>query len=215
MGYIHTISIGANDPHLIEPALFATAGGTDVALTAGISNFSLFSGAYVNVKVGEVGANATLNVNNTGAIDIYYNGATINANTLSADNIYTFIYDGLHWVIVGDITAKNIMIGTTAEWNEHIRYVAPRGTICIYTDHGTYTDTNNNTITVPGIKVSDGLAYLADQPFIGDDVAAAIRTELSNHINDNIRHITSEERTFWNNKLNCDIVGEELQLNRL
>jgi hypothetical protein len=35
---------------------------------------------------------------------------------LSEDNIYTFIYTGVHWDIVGDITGKNIMIGTTAEW---------------------------------------------------------------------------------------------------
>lgn len=214
MSYIHSIQLdGAT--HLIEPALFATAGGTSSALTAGISNFSLFSGAYVNIKVVEVNANATLNVNGTGAKDIYYNGAQINANTLSANNIYTFIYDGQHWVIVGDITAKNIMIGTSAEWAAHNNYIAPRGTICIYTDHGTYTDANENEITVPGIKISDGKAYLSDQPFIGDDVAAAIRSELNDHINDNIRHITSAERTFWNNKLNCDIVGEELQLNRL
>lgn len=213
MGYIHSIQLdGAT--HLIEPALYATAGGTSAALTAGINNFNLFSGAYVNVKVNEVSANATLNVSDTGAKDIYYNGAQVNANTLSADNIYTFIYDGQHWVIVGDITAKNIMIGTTAEWEEHHNYIAPYGTICIYTDHGTYTDKNENVITVPGIKVSDGRAYLSDQPFIGDDVAAAIRKELNDHINDNIRHITSEERTFWNNKLNCNIVGEELQLNR-
>lgn len=214
MGYIHTIRIGTNDAHLIEPALFATAGGTSSALTAGISNFSLFSGAYVNVKVGTVSANATLNVNNTGAIDIYYNGTQINADTLTADNIYTFIYDGAHWSIVGDITAKNIMIGTTAEWSQHSSYIAPTGTICIYTDHGTYTE-NETVITVPGIKVSDGRAYIDDQPFVGDDVAAAIRNELNTHINDNVRHITAAERTFWNNKLNCDIVGEELQLNRL
>lgn len=215
MGYIHTINIGANDAHLIEPALFATAGGTNTTLTAGISNFTLFSGAYVNVKVGEVGANATLNVNNTGAIDIYYNGAQINANTLTADNIYTFVYDGSHWVIVGDITAKNILIGTSTEWASHSSYIAPTGTICIYTDHGTYVDTNSTTITVPGIKISDGRAYIEDQPFVGDDVAYDIRTELRNHTSNTAIHVSAEDRQFWNNKLNCDVVGEELQLNRL
>jgi len=84
----------------------------------------------------------------------------------------------------------------------------------IYTDHGTYDD-NGTTITVPGIKISDGSAYANSLPFVGDDVAAAIRNELNAHINDNIRHITSSERTFWNNKLNCTIVNENLQLNRL
>ena len=214
MGYIHTIQTPDGDTNLIEPLLFATAGGTRVALTAGINNFSLFTGAYVNIKVGEVGSNATLNVNNTGAKDIYYNNMQISANMLTADNIYTFIYDGEHWNVLGDITGQNILIGTTAEWAERNTFVAPFGTIIIYTDRGSYTS-NNNTIVVPGIKVSDGLAYAVDLPVVGDDVAASIRSELNDHINDNVKHITSAERTFWNNKLNCDIAGEVLQLNRL
>ena len=34
-------------------------------------------------------------------------------------------------------------------------------------------------------------------------------TLLDDHIRDNVRHITAEERTFWNNKLNCNAVSEE------
>ena len=216
MGYIHAVQLNDNSTHLIEPRLFATAGGTSTALTAGISNFELAAGVYINLKVGTVSANATLNVSGTGAKPIYYNGVAISANTLSEDNIYTLIYTGTQWEIVGDITGKNIMIGTTAEWQAHGSYIAPEGTIIIYTDHGTYIDNSGSTIIVPGIKISDGLAYSVDLPFIGDDVAAAIRNELNDHINDNIRHITSAERTFWNNKLNCnDTVSDEvLILNR-
>lgn len=214
MGYIHSVQLDDNSIHRIQPTLFATAGGTSTALTAGISNFELAAGVYVNIKVSTVGANATLNVNNTGAKPIYYNGAAINANTLSEDNIYTLIYTGTNWEIIGDITGKNIMIGTTEEWQEHSSYIAPEGTICIYSNRGTYKDTNNNTIIVPGIKISDGLAYVTSLPFVGDDVIAAVRLELNNHINDNVRHITAEERTFWNNKLNTLMDGEMLVLNR-
>ena len=214
MGYIHTIAITNDQSYLIEPLLYATAGGTRIALTAGISNFELITGAYVHIKVGEVGSNATLNVNNTGAKDIYYNNVQISANMLTENNIYTFIYDGVHWCVLGDIIGQNILIGSTAEWLARNTFIAPQGTIIIYTDRGTYTS-NNTTITVPGIKVSDGLAYAVDLPFVGDDIAAAIRSELNDHINDNIKHITSEERTFWNNKLNCEVTGESLQLNRL
>ena len=215
MAYIHSVGITNDQTYLIEPLLFATASGTSTVLTAGINNFTLAAGAYVNIKVGTVEANATLNVNNTGAIAIYYNDVPISSNMLTEDNIYTFVYDGVHWSVVGDITGKNIMIGTTAEWTAHSNYIAPRGTICIYSDHDTYTDANNNEITVPGIKVADGLAYISSQPFVGDDVAAKIRKELNDHINDNVRHITANERTFWNNKLNCQIINETLQLNRL
>lgn len=214
MGYIHSVQLDDNSIHRIQPTLFATAGGTSTALTAAISNFELAAGVYVNIKVNTVGANATLNVNNTGVKPIYYNGTAINANTLSEDNIYTLIYTGTNWEIIGDITGKNIMIGTTAEWQAHSTYIAPEGTICIYSDRGSYQDTNNNTITVPGIKISDGFAYVTSLPFVGDDVIAAVRTELNNHINDNVRHITADERTFWNNKLNTLMDGETLVLNR-
>lgn len=210
MGYIHSVQLNDNSTHLIEPILFTTAGGTSTALTAAISNFELAAGVYVNLKVGTVGANATLNVNNTGAKAIYYNGIAIGANMLSEDNIYTFIYTGTRWELVGDITGKNIMIGTTAEWLSHASYIAPEGTVCIYTDASTYTNANDDTIVVPGIKISNGINAITDSPFVGDD----IRKILDDHIDDDIRHITSAERTFWNNKINCEINNENLIFNR-
>lgn len=210
MGYIHSVQLNDNSTHLIEPILFTTAGGTSTALTAAISNFELAAGVYVNLKVGTVGANATLNVNNTGAKAIYYNGIAIGANMLSEGNIYTFIYTGTRWELVGDITGKNIMIGTTAEWLSHTSYVAPEGTICIYTDASTYTNENDDTIVVPGIKISNGINAITDSPFVGDD----IRKTLDNHVHDEVRHITSAERTFWNNKINCEINNENLIFNR-
>ena len=88
MAYIHSVSITGDQTYLIEPLLFATAGGTSSALTAGINNFTLVAGTYVNVKVGTVDANATLNVNNTGAIAIYYNDIPISSGMLTEDNIY-------------------------------------------------------------------------------------------------------------------------------
>ena len=204
MGYIHTVNITGDQSYLIEPTLFATAGGTSTALTAGINNFELVAGTYVNIKVGIVGANATLNVNNTGAKDIYYKNVQISDNLLTEDNIYTFVYDGVHWNVIGDITGQNIIIKTTAEWQAIQSYRPPKGTILIYSDHST-----SNGKNVPGIKIADGLAYGIDQPFVGDD----IRDSILNHIADTTRHITSTERTFWNNKLNCQVVGEILQFN--
>lgn len=215
MAYIHTVAISNDGQYLIEPNLFATASGTSTALTAGINNFSLFPGAYVNIKVGTVGANATLNVNNTGAKSIYYNDIQISEGLLTENNIYGFIYDGTNWVVIGDITAQNIMFGTTAEWGARAAYKAPQGTILIYTDHGTIEEDNNQK-TVPGIKVSDGSTPCIDLPFVGDDVKEQIMTVLNNHINDNVRHITAQERTFWNNKINCEdaVTSNNLILNR-
>lgn len=206
MGYIHTVKLEGTD-YLIEPLLFTTASGTSQALTAAISNFALFTGAYVNIKVGEVGDNATLSVNGTDAKPIYYNNSQISAGMLSANHIYTFIYDGTNWVVLGDITGKNILINTTTGWQTLYNHTYPRGTILIYTNHGTVTEIVNNeevTKTVPGIKISDGSTPIIDLPFVGDDVIAGVRSEINTHINDNVRHITAEERAFWNNKINCE-----------
>lgn len=110
MGYIYSIQTPDNNTHLIQPLLYTTAGGTSTALTAAINNFTLVAGAYINLKVGEVGVHATLNVNNTGAQDIYYNDVQISAGMLLEDHIYTFIYDGNHWIVTGDIIRKNVSV---------------------------------------------------------------------------------------------------------
>lgn len=214
MSYIHTIKTG-NSSYLIEPNLFATANGTSTALTAAITNFSLFQGAYVTIKVGQVGANATLNVNNTGVKSIYYNNIAINADMLTENNLYTFVYDGTKWNVVGDINEKYIMLGTTAEWQERYNFIAPVGTIMIYTNHGTI-EVNNTNISVPAIKIADGSTPCIDLPFVGEDVKQEIMTTVNNHINDNVRHITAAERTFWNNKINCEdtTTSHNLVLNR-
>ena len=207
MGYIHAVEIDEGQTHLIEPLLFATAAGTSTALTAAINNFTLVNGVYVNIKVGEVGDNATLNVNGTGAKNIYYNNIAISPNMLSPNHIYTFIYDGTNWTILGDIIGTNVLINTTAGWQAQPRNTYPSGTILIYSDRGTVTETVNNveiTKTVPGVKISDGSTPIIDLAFVGDDVIAAVRAEINSHVNDNIRHITANERSFWNNKINCD-----------
>lgn len=205
MSYIHSIDID-DQSYIIEPLLFTTASGTSTEIIANISNFVLVPGAYVNVKVGTVGTNATLNVNSTGAKNIYYNSVPISAGMLVEDNIYTFIYDGTNWALLGDIIGKNIVIHTTAEWGANSSYKPPRGTIVIYSDKGTLTEIVNNTeVTknVPGIKIGDGSTFVNSLPFVNDDVLIPLRNELDAHVSNNIRHITAEERTKWNNKITC------------
>ena len=103
MGYIHSIQLNDNSTYLIEPVLYAAASGTTTALTANISNFELVAGTNVNIKVGTVDADATLNVNDIGAKEIRYNNENIKVNQLKANHIYTFVYDGTYWQVVGDI----------------------------------------------------------------------------------------------------------------
>ena len=81
-----------------------------------------------------------------------------------------------------------VFVKTTAEWDLDPSEQSQKNTFYVYSDHLLSDGTQ-----IPGIKIGDGNAYIADLPFI-DDI-------FINHINDNIRHITEEERTRWNNKV--------------
>ena len=111
--------------------------------------------------------------------------------------------------LTGDTTSKSLHVvseNTVAGWEEHRTYVPRRGEIVIYTD---YEETEDGA-PVPMIKIGDGNAYVADLPFAGGDM----REELLTHIRDMNKHITDEDRAFWNRKLNCELDGEELLFNR-
>ena len=107
------------------------------------------------------------------------------------------------------------MRDTTAHWDEKRSFIPMRGEIIIYTDHGQIEDEFGNVVNVPGIKIGDGSAYLIDLPFVNDDVRYQILTELRLHSGNRDIHVTSEEKTFWNNKLNCTVDNGNLILNRL
>jgi len=67
VSYIDRIKVG-NTTHLIEPTLYKNSAGTASAITAAVSDFVLIEGATVYVKITTTNnANATLNVNSTGA----------------------------------------------------------------------------------------------------------------------------------------------------
>lgn len=103
---------------------------------------------------------------------------------------------------------------TTANWNAQIGFIPLRGEVIIYTDHGQITDEFGNTISVPGIKIGDGNAYLIDLPFVGADVRYQILTELREHSGNTEIHVTGTEKEFWNNKLNYTINDGNLTFNR-
>ena len=82
----------------------STAAST-AAKTVDAGSFSLETGAMVVVKftVTNTADNPTLNVSSTGAKAIMYRGSAISAGYLAANRIYTFIYDGTDWELVGDL----------------------------------------------------------------------------------------------------------------
>lgn len=188
-----------------------------------MTGFTLIEGVTINIKF--INANTAtspkLNVNNTGAKNIVLYGTTAsgisNLTTgWQAGAILSLTYDGTNWVRTysfNELNIPNVIAKTTSEWQSQSSYIPPKDAILIYTDRNSIT-INNRTYYVPGIKIGDGLAYGIDLPFVGDDIANQITTILNNHINNNIIHITNEERQLWNNKLNCEIDNEILVFNR-
>lgn len=84
---------------------------------------------------------------------------------------------------------------TTEHWNAQVQLVAERGHIYVYSDYMQVEDK-----VLPAIKIGDGTTYLIDLPFVSGD-----STLWTNHIHNNIRHITDDERNFWNDKVTCFI----------
>lgn len=88
-----------------------------------------------------------------------------------------------------------VLYNTSEYWNSHPQLVAKRGYLYVYAD---YKSVDGQDIA--GIKAGDGTSYLIDMPFIDKP--------LDEHIADTIKHVTNEEREFWNNKVRCFIDPE-------
>lgn len=138
--------------------------GTAAATAAkevSLTGFALETGARIAVKftVTNTAANPTLNVNGTGAKNIYYRGAAISAGYLAANRVYEFIYDGTNYELVGDIntdtntdtkvtntvntTTKAYITGTTSSSTN-------TGTQIF--DTGVYLDTTAGMLTATTFK---------------------------------------------------------------
>ena len=82
-----------------------TTGAGTAAKAVTCSNFKLYTGALIAVKMTNANsaANATLNVNSTGAKSIYANGAALtatDADNWTAGSTVLFAYNGSQWEIV-------------------------------------------------------------------------------------------------------------------
>ena len=85
-----------------------------------------------------------------------------------------------------------VLYNTTASWNSRPQLIAKRGYVYVYSDYK-----QSEGQDVAGMKVGDGTSYLIDMPFIDKP--------LDDHIADMVKHITAQEREFWNNKVRCFI----------
>ena len=78
-----------------------TTAEASAAKVASLASYNLVKNGIVSVKFTyAVPANATLNVNNRGAKNIFYRGAKITAGIISAGDIATFVYDGTQYQLI-------------------------------------------------------------------------------------------------------------------
>lgn len=108
------------------------------------------------------------------------------------------------------VRGAKLLVDTTENWNLQTTFVPDEGMIIVYTDHERIEDQSGNVTFVPGLKIGDGNAYVVDLPFIDDSTT----DQLLEHINDQAAHVSQQDRDFWNNKLNYNLSGETLTLNR-
>lgn len=112
----------------------STAAAT-AAKTVSLTGFTLATGAIVTVKftVTNTATSPTLNVNGTGAKAIQYRGAAISAGYLAANRVYTFIYDGTNYQLIGDINTDTNTTYSTGT-------ATTAGITKLYTGTGSATD---------------------------------------------------------------------------
>lgn len=121
-----------------------------------------------------------INLNSDKPVDVDF-GSNIKPLELDFGTIY---------VISGDC---RVLYASTATWNSKPQLISARGYIYIYSDYRQNLHGDN----IAAMKVGDGTSYLIDMPFTDDLLYA--------HVEDDVRHITAEERAFWNDKVRCYI----------
>lgn len=110
----------------------------------------------------------------------------------------------LLWSKIKNIKTDNILTyesRTVEEWNNDKNFLSQKGVLYIYTNYKVI-NIDEDQIFLPGLKIGDGKAYLIDLPFLNTGV---LDNEILDHINNNVIHISLEDRNFWNNKLNLSL----------
>ena len=117
-----------------------------------------------------------------------------------------------------NIVDASILYGTKEYWDSQPSLRTDANTIYVYTNAFTYTE-GGQTITVAGMKIGDGNAYLAHVAFITDYLAYKIdelKTQFEAHLADTVHHVDETDRARWDHKMNYEdeIVNETLVINR-
>ena len=105
----------------------------------------------------------------------------------------------------GNKTSSDLNIvseNTAAGWENTPLYIPKAGEICVYSD-------------TAQIKIGDGVVPIVDLPFIGQRDYETIVDALREHIENQVIHVSAEDRARWDNKLNYEIIDDNLIFNKL
>ena len=109
--------------------------------------------------------------------------------------------------------SKNYLIyysKTQEEWNQTIDLIAEKDVVYIYTE---YYNEQGQLKKTPGLKIGDGINYLYDLPFVHNP---QFYDDFISHIDNKNIHVTTDEKVFWNNKININelVKNQNLIFNR-
>lgn len=138
MPYISRLTLPSNETYNLKDlrldnyGICSTIAGTTIKqVTINNDYFTLEEGVIVTVKftITNEASNPTLKVNSTNAKPIYYKGSAIQSGYLQAGKIYSFIYNGTQYQIIGDIdpnataaTAAPGKVASTSSTGTSINY---------------------------------------------------------------------------------------------
>ena len=127
-------------------AICSTAAAT-TAKTAQIDGYKLTIGGRVSIRfVNAVPANATLNISNTGAKDIYYHGSIVTGSLIGAGDLVTFVYNGVRYCVTAIDASQSGGGGTVTP----AAVVAATGDMTVQQAADTRENINAGTYSKPG-----------------------------------------------------------------
>ena len=103
---------------------------------------------------------------------------------------------------IGIVGSGEVLINTTKHWNSMIGFVPDAGSIIIYVDKDIVDGKN-----VPGIKIGSGNAYIQDLAFVNQ----SLENDLFSHINNTDIHVSLQDKSRWDNKVNIDDRVSDIQ----
>lgn len=144
-----------------QPYAVCRESKTSQAKTVTIPNFILTTGAKVTVKFpnGNSAKSPTLNVSGAGAKEIYYNGAPVSKNFIKRESVHDFVYDGAHWLLVGEKGAGCFHMTCSTAANVRAKTVTLPGFCLAYGTQAIMQFTHGNTAENPTLNIQNTGAY--------------------------------------------------------